>query len=91
MLKQLPKLVRRKEDGFSEYGCSACGWLYPNPRFTPHGIGSREDLKVAFLLHKCDENPAQKMKTLQSFRERALRASRRRMRLEPNTSLLVVP
>ncbi len=61
MLKQMPKLVRQKEKGFSGYGCSACGWLYPYPRLTAHGIEPRDDLKVAFLLHKCDENPAQKI------------------------------
>jgi hypothetical protein len=58
----MPKLVRQKEKGSSGYGCSACGWLHPYPRLIAHGIEPREDLKVAFLLHKCDENPSQKIR-----------------------------
>ncbi len=62
MSEQMPKLVRHEEKGFSGYGCSACGWLHPYPRLTALGIEPRDDLKVAFLLHKCDENREQKIK-----------------------------
>jgi hypothetical protein len=55
------KLVSQKEKGFSGYGCSACAWLHAYPRLTADGIEPRDDLNVAFLLHKCDENPSQKM------------------------------
>jgi hypothetical protein len=58
----MSKLIRQKEKGFRGYGCSACGWLHPYPRLTAHGIELRDDLKVAFLLHKCDENPSQKIR-----------------------------
>jgi hypothetical protein len=67
----MPKLVRQKEKGFVGYGCSACGWFHPYPRLTPHGFEPRDDLKVAFLLHKCDENPSQKIEDPSGF-ERAL-------------------
>jgi hypothetical protein len=63
MLKQMV----RQENGFMGYGCSACGWLHPYPRLTSHGIEPRDDLKVAFLLHKCDEYPSKKMDVPSGF------------------------
>jgi hypothetical protein len=63
MSKKMPKrkLIRRKEMRFSGYGCNVCGWLRPYPKFISGGIETREDLKIAFLLDKCDENPPQKV------------------------------
>ena len=61
MSKKMRKLIRQKEKGLSGYGCSACGWLHPYQKLTAHGIEPRDDLKVAFLLHKCDQNPSKKI------------------------------
>jgi hypothetical protein len=49
------ELVWLENSTFAAWGCGACGWIMPNPRFASSDTPSGE-VKEAFNEHEC-QNP----------------------------------
>jgi hypothetical protein len=43
---------------FTRWRCRACGWARPYRRLIDPDNSSKTDARIAFDLHKCEENPS---------------------------------
>lgn len=60
------KLVWRMERAFEGWGCSKCGWVYPNPSFEAKDKEHLQLVREKFEKHECVKNPRKAKKAASS-------------------------